>query len=115
MMDLTIILQRFALFSGLEAEAVQQALPYCRDAAAELSRRASADCAAEPLSSAVAALAYYRWCLARMSGSTVPRLGAATLVTEETLKAAQRLCEQYMTAAAPYLGGGNFYFGQVTV
>ena len=48
-----------------------------------------------------------------MSGSSLPHVGAAALVTKETLAAAKALCEEYLAAAAAELGGGKFYFGQV--
>ena len=112
-MDLEMILQKFAVFSGLTGDALQACLPYCRDAMQELLARKRAELTAtEPLGSAAAALAYYRWCLVQMSGSAQPRIGAA-LVTGETLAAAKALCEQYLAAAAGLLGGGKFYFGQV--
>ena len=66
-------------------------------------KRRSALPAAEPLGSAAAALAYYRWCLAQMSGSSLPHVGTAALVNKDTL-----------AAAAGEMGGGKFYFGQVT-
>lgn len=113
-MDLEMILQKFAVFSGLTGDALQACLPYCRDAMQELLARKRAELTAtEPLGSAAAALAYYRWCLAQMSGSAQPRIGAAALVTGETLAASKALCEQYLAAAAGLLGGGKFYFGQV--
>ena len=81
-MDLEMILQKFAVFSGLTGDALQACLPYCRDAMQELLARKRAELTAtEPLGSAAAALAYYRWCLAQMSGSAQPRIGAAALVT----------------------------------
>ncbi len=106
-MDIELILQKFAVFSGLTGEELQACLPYCRDAMEQLP-------AAEPLGSAAAALAYYRWCLAQMSGSSLPHVGAAALVNKDTLAAAKALCEEYLAAAAGELGGGKFYFGQVT-
>ena len=108
-MDIELILQKFAVFSGLTGEELQACLPYCRAA-----KRRSALPAAEPLGSAAAALAYYRWCLAQMSGSSLPHVGAAALVNKDTLAAAKALCEEYLAAAAGELGGGKFYFGQVT-
>lgn len=114
-MDIELILQKFAVFSGLTGEELQACLPYCRDAMAELTaKRRSALPAAEPLGSAAAALAYYRWCLAQMSGSSLPHVGAAALVNKDTLAAAKALCEEYLAAAAGELGGRKFYFGQVT-
>ena len=108
-MDIELILQKFAVFSGLTGEELQACLPYCRDAMEQLTaKRRSALPAAEPLGSAAAALAYYRWCLAQMSGSSLPHVGAAALA------AAKALCEEYLAAAAGELGGGKFYFGQVT-
>ena len=105
-MDIELILQKFAVFSGLTGEELQACLPYCRDAMEQLTaKRRSALPAAEPLGSAAAALAYYRWCLAQMSGSSLPHVGVA---------AAKALCEEYLAAAAGELGGGKFYFGQVT-
>ena len=66
-MDIELILQKFAVFSGLTGEELQACLPYCRDAMEQLTaKRRSALPAAEPL------------------------------------------------AAAGELGGGKFYFGQVT-
>lgn len=114
-MDIEMILQKFGVFSGLSGEALNACLPYCRDAMEELTaRKRSAAPAAEPLGSAAAALAYYRWCLAQMSGSSLPHIGAAALVNGTTLAAAKALCEQYLAAAALYMTGGKFYFGQVT-
>lgn len=114
-MELPIVLSRFADFSALAGEDLAACLPLCRDAAEELSRRAiSTDATAEPLCSAAAALAYYRYSLAMASGSAVPRIGHATLVTAETLAAAKALCEEYLAAAAPYLRSREFYFGQVS-
>ena len=114
-MDIELILQKFAVFSGLTGEELQACLPYCRDAMEQLTaKRRSALPAAEPLGSAAAALAYYRWCLAQMSGSSLPHVGAAALVNKDTLAAAKALCEEYLAAAAGELGGGKFYFGQVT-
>ena len=49
-----------------------------------------------------------------MSGSSLPHVGAAALVNKDTLAAAKALCEEYLAAAAGELGGGKFYFGQVT-
>lgn len=113
-MDIELILQKFAVFSGLTGEELQACLPYCRDAMEQLTaKRRSALPAAEPLGSAAAALAYYR-CLAQMSGSSLPHVGAAALVNKDTLAAAKALCEEYLAAAAGELGGGKFYFGQVT-
>ena len=115
-MDIELILQKFAVFSGLTGEELQACLPYCRDAMEQLTaKRRSALPAAEPLGSAAAALAYYRWCLAQLSGSSLPRLfGASAVVNKDTLAAAKALCEEYLAAAAGELGGGKFYFGQVT-
>ena len=114
-MDIELILQKFAVFSGLSGEALDACLPYCRDAMEQLTaKRRSALPAAEPVCSAAAALAYYRWCLAQMSGSSLPHIGAAALVSRDTLAAARTLCEEYMAAAAGELDGGKFYFGQVT-
>ena len=91
-MDMELILQKFAVFSGLSGEALNACLPYCRDAMEQLTaRRRSALPAAEPLCSA-----------------------AAALVNRDTLAAAKALCEEYLAAAADALGGGKFYFGQVT-
>ena len=39
-MDLEMILQKFAVFSGLTGDALQACLPYCRDAMQELLARA---------------------------------------------------------------------------
>ena len=90
-MDIELILQKFAVFSGLNGEEVQACLPYCRDAMEQLTaKRRSALPAAEPLGS------------------------AAALVNKDTLAAAKALCEEYLAAAAGELGGGKFYFGQVT-
>ena len=73
-MDIEMILQKFAVFSGLAGAELRACLPYCHDAMDELTaRRRSALPAAEPLGSAAAALAYYRWCLAQMSGSKPAR------------------------------------------
>lgn len=114
-MDIELILQKFAVFSGLTGEELQTCLPYCRDAMEQLTaKRRSALPAAEPLGSAAAALAYYRWCLAQMSGSSLPHVGTAALVNKDTLAAAKALCEEYLAAAAGELGGRKFYFGQVT-
>ena len=91
-MDIELILQKFAVFSGLTGEELQACLPYCRDAMEQLTaKRRSALPAAEPLGSAAAALAYYRWCLAQMSGSSLPHVGAAALVNKDTLAAAKAL------------------------
>ena len=60
-----------------------------------------------------AALAYYRWCLAEMSGSSLPHIGAAALVNRHTLAAAKALCEEYLAAAAEYIASGKFTFRQV--
>ena len=100
-MDIELILQKFAVFSGLTGEELQACLPYCRDAMEQLTaKRRSALPAEEPLGSAAAALAYYRWCLAQMSGSSLPHVGAAALVNKDTLAAAKALCEEYLAAAA---------------
>lgn len=113
-MDIELILQKFAVFSGLTGEELQACLPYCRDAMEQLTaKRRSALPAAEPLGSAAAALAYYRWCLAQMSGSSLPHVGAAALVNKDTLAAAARY-SSHSALAAGELGGGKFYFGQVT-
>ena len=93
-MDIELILQKFAVFSGLTGEELQACLPYCRDAMEQLTaKRRSALPAAEPLGSAAAALAYYRWCLAQMSGSSLPHVGAAALVNKDTLAAAKAHAE----------------------
>lgn len=113
-MDLKMITCKFAQLSAMGEEAMQDCLPFCRDAAAEITLRCLAEAApAEPLAAAAAALAYYRWCLACFSGSAVPHLGQATLVTAETVKAACTLMEQYLQAASPWLREDQFYFGQV--
>lgn len=106
-MDIELILQKFAVFSGLTGEELQACLPYCRDAMEQLTAKRRSALPA-------AALAYYRWCLAQMSGSSLPHVGAAALVNKDTLAAAKALCEEYLAAAAGELGGGKFYFGQVT-
>ena len=55
-MDLEMILQKFAVFSGLIGDALQACLPYCRDAMQELLARKRAELTAtEPLGSAAAA------------------------------------------------------------
>lgn len=113
-MNLEMITRKFAQFSSLDGEAMQDCLPFCRDAAAEITLRCRAEAAAaEPLAAAAAALAYYRWCLACFSGSAVPHLGEATLATADTVKAAFALMEQYLQAASPWLREDRFYFGQV--
>ena len=49
-MDIELILQKFAVFSGLTGEELQACLPYCRDAMEQLTaKRRSALPAAEPL------------------------------------------------------------------
>ena len=54
-MDIELILQKFAVFSGLTGEELQACLPYCRDAMEQLTaKRRSALPAAEPLGSAAA-------------------------------------------------------------
>ena len=94
-MDIELILQKFAVFSGLTGEELQACLPYCRDAMEQLTaKRRSALPAAEPLGSAAAALAYYRWCLAQMSGSSLPHVGAAALVNKDTLAAAKAFIKE---------------------
>lgn len=114
-MDIEMILQKFAVFSGLAGEELRACLPYCHDAMEELTaRRRSALPPTEPFGSAAAALAYYRWCLAQMSGSSLPHVGAVALVNRTTLAAAKALCEEYLAAAAAELSGKKFYFGQVT-
>lgn len=115
-MDLPIIMSRFAEFSALSGEELAACQSLCRDAAKELAGRCLADGAgAEQLCSAAAALAYYRLCLLQMSGNAVPRLGHAALMSEETLRAAKRLCDEYLLAASPFLRSGQFHFGQVIV
>lgn len=48
-MDIELILQKFAVFSGLTGEELQACLPYCRDAMEQLTaKRRSALPAAEP-------------------------------------------------------------------
>ena len=90
-MDIEMILQKFAVFSGLAGAELRACLPYCHDAMEELTaRRRSALPAAEPLGSA-----------------------AAALVNRTTLAAAKALCEEYL-AAAGEPDGRKFYFGQVT-
>ena len=52
-MDIELILQKFAVFSGLTGEELQACLPYCRDAMEQLTaKRRSALPAVEPLGSA---------------------------------------------------------------
>ena len=70
-MDIELILQKFAVFSGLTGEELQACLPYCRDAMEQLTAKRR---------------------------SALPKA----------------LCEEYLAAAAGELGGGKFYFGQVT-
>lgn len=113
-MDIDKILQKFGVFSGLSGDALTACLPYCQDAMAELTaKNRSVGPAAEPIGSAAAALAYYRWCLAEMSGSSLPHIGAAALVNRHTLAAAKTLCEEYLAAAAEYIASGKFTFRQV--
>lgn len=105
-MDIDKILQKFGVFSGLSGDALTACLPYCQDAMAELTAK---NRSAGP----AAALAYYRWCLAEMSGSSLPHIGAAALVNRHTLAAAKALCEEYLAAAAEYIASGKFTFRQV--
>ena len=108
-MDIDKILQKFGVFSGLSGDALTACLPYCQDAMAELTaKNRSAGPAAEPIGSAAAA-----WCLAEMSGSSLPHIGAAALVNRHTLAAAKALCEEYLAAAAEYIASGKFTFRQV--
>ncbi len=114
-MDLQLILGRFAEFSALGGEELTACRSLCLDAARELmSRCRETACPAELMSSAAAALAYYRYTLAAFSGSALSRLGEATLVNEKTLAAAKALSEEYLSALAPYLRSEKFHFGQVS-
>lgn len=113
-MDIQLIMSRFAEFAALSGEDLAACQSLCRDAAAEIAGRSLGNGAgAEQLCSASAALAYYRFCLLQSAGCAIPRIGHTVLVTAATLAAAKQLCEEYLTAAAPFLRSEAFGFRQV--
>ncbi|MFR6411124.1 MAG: hypothetical protein ACLUNX_03170 [Angelakisella sp.] len=106
-MDIELILQKFAVFSGLTGEELQACLPYCRDAMEQLTAKRRSASRPGQCRGSVA----YRWCGADERRSLRP-MGGGGPGEQGHAGGGQALCEEYWWR--PPGAGGKFYFGQVT-
>ena len=116
--DVTALLERFSLFSGLSEEEAQKQKVLCEDAAAQVEGMAKfplTPAQEAALYGAAAALAYYRWAL--LEGARGPESFSAGDVQVKKDKAlvetARALWQEYRRAAASCLDGGGFVFSRV--
>ncbi len=112
-LDRAAVKARFALLAGLDGAEPYE--PLCEDAAAQIERREREGCGEEalgPLTAAAAALACYRFSLARAGGG-----GGEFAVGDVRVKAgdsgvapARGLWRESLAAAAPFLTDAGFLF-----
>lgn len=108
------VLDQFAVFAGIAEETPENAAALCAHAAAEIGARADPEKTGgtAELCAAAAALAYYRFVLAALSGGSAARVGHVAMETPDTARAALALLEQYLAAASGWLVPRGFVFRQ---
>lgn len=116
-MEMEEILARFQILAGLTGEEAQAWRTLCEEAAAELTGelREGADAQDQRLTSACAALAFYRYALTAAAGVGESFSAGEVKVARaaDTEKRAERLWLQARRAAAPLLRDGDFLFRRV--
>lgn len=105
---------RFALLAGLTDEEAAKYAVLCEDAMAQVLQRAAdtGEAAQKPLCGAAAALALYRWALARAASEPEEFAAGDVKIGKGNLSpdAAKEMWEQAAAAASPYLRDDNFWF-----
>lgn len=109
------MVRRFALLAGLTDTEAEKYAVLCGDAMEQIARRAvKTDGAAENvLCAAAAALALYRWALARAAAEPQEFTAGSVKIGWGGVSpaAAKEMWEQAAAAAAPCLRDENFWFG----
>lgn len=108
---------RFALLAGLADEEAAKYAVFCEDAMAQVLQRASdaGEAAQKPLCAAAAALALYRWALARAASEPEEFTAGDVKIGKGRLSpaAAKEMWEQAAAAASPYLRDDDFLFQRI--
>lgn len=120
-MDLQFIFDRFCLISGLDEEAAAPYMSLCSEAAADISKRVKkgVDTQAESvrLSSAAAALAYYRYAkfTAAAQGGISFSAGDVRVANdgEKSLLLAERVKDEALAQVSDLLADDSFVLRQV--
>ena len=112
------VLERFALLTGIR-DGAEQYLPFCSDAVSEVERNEKTDCPQEArtlLTAAAAALAAYRYALARAGASGESFTAGDVKVSPGTgnLRPAKQFWREAAAAASRYLDDGAFLFGRIS-
>lgn len=123
MLNVTTVLERFILLSGLTSNEAASALPFCSAAANEISEKmlSYASDTDERLIMAAASMAFYKWTLMSSSGEndilSSFKAGDVTVScdTRATIAAAESLKNDTLLSASPLLKDNGFCFSQVNV
>ena len=115
-LDAAQVLSRFNALAGLAGgdESCQQV---CGNAAAEIERRERSGCgdeASDPLVSAAAALAFYRYTLMQSANGadSFEADGVKVTPAAKSVSSARKLWGEAAAAAARYLSDSGFFFGR---
>ncbi len=120
-MNLQIILERFALISGVPESEISEYSPLCEDAAEEIyaNLKSGVDTSAyeRKLNVAAATLAFYKYTLCRASGGNAESFTAGELRIKNNLQAnvtmAYRLWSEAKKSIAPILEDTDFVFERI--
>ncbi|MFU0831854.1 MAG: DUF4054 domain-containing protein [Oscillospiraceae bacterium] len=116
--DTDDVLARFSVLTGLQD--VEKYLPLCTDTAREIQSAERNTCGEDgydALAAAAAALAFYRYTLARAASGAESFSAGDVKVTQSagSTESALMLWKEAAAAAAPYLvDSGSFLFGRIS-
>ncbi len=120
-MNIQDILTRFALIANLTLEEASPWLTLCSDAAEEikmiLKETVNVDANSRRLTTAAAALTFYKYTLYRSSGTGMEKFNAGDIKIENdfelSVKIAKKIWNEAKDSICDIINDKDFYFGQV--